>query len=198
MRVRTHDRVQGAGQFTEFFLVTLHEGYAHKNDVPKPDWDIAVLRWPDNFTPGDNAKSVMNRIDAAEIYDESMYVGMRLDLYGWGTNSLGGGNGGVLRKGRDNSELRVDQFDSHSFTGTSDKARACRGDSGGPALRWLDNFEAVTAIFSQSQMGDDDCTLKGQKQMYTRLAHKIDWIERSTGATCNQVCLSKGCVRVCR
>lgn len=160
-----------------WYLASMHPDFVKKGTKPtEEDNDIVILVAQN--------KALLAGIDEAEIWTDSIYTGMRLDMYGWGPNSDSGSGLGVLRKGHDNSELRVDAFDSRSLRGSSTDARGCSGDSGGPLLRWLIPFEPVIGISSNSNH-DNQCTTKNDnRQHYTRLAPKLGWIEEKLGRAC--------------
>lgn len=162
-----------------WFLVSMHHDYeinASAGNKSKNDVAVMVALEP----------QALDGLEKAGIWDESIYTGMNLDIYGWGANSDTGSGSGVLRKGHDNSQLRVDSFNSLAFKGSSQEARVCKGDSGGPALRWHANVPSVIGVSSQTTFSDS-CTKKNDNaQRYTRLSGKRSWIEGKIGRTCSR------------
>lgn len=78
------------------------------------------------------------------IHAGSTRKGKMLDIFGWGAKwHDGSGSGQVLRAGSGGHRIKIDYHKSGWFEANAYDARACSGDSGGPAVNWLSSSRPI-------------------------------------------------------
>ncbi|HVJ19808.1 MAG TPA: S1 family peptidase [Polyangiaceae bacterium] len=132
------------------------------------------------------------------IQTTQTWVGAQYKIYGWGNQWDTGNSAGVdLTTGQDGTSISVSWFNSGHFTNNavSGGALACKGDSGGPAIRHggtSDAGDAVVGLASSMADSTGNCPdTDGGYSRWTRVANRMAWIENIldvnnliSGSTC--------------
>lgn len=111
------------------------------------------------------------------------WSGAPISVYGWGRNTQNGG-GGVAREGA----MTVSWSGTKNFTANTTGTRACRGDSGGPAVRTtVSDHPLAVGVHSQSAGSfGPGCPYADGFNRWAHIGPKVTWIEDKIGRTCNR------------
>lgn len=169
----------GSKDFMGTFAVTTyrHSSYNVINGTPDPQYDIALVEFPSSWSFGTDY--------TRPIWDPLPKVGDQLEFYGWGTTSQFSDNGGQTLKAPPGDRVfaidSVDSNNSYFIDKNDDDVRTCNGDSGAPALKNTGSGRRkIVGLMSASEkLSGKFCTTQsGQKQWWTRVADKMDWLEK--------------------
>ncbi len=139
--------------------------------------------------------------NVARIWDDEVYTGMRLDIFGYGNiYNSGYPNPGTQHTGDNFAQIRVDKRYDTYFRSKGRTARTCTGDSGGPASRMTDlngvMRPAVVGVISGASL-TGECTTEGKNMTFPRVAPRMDWVESRGFLDCRRKNAGNGYVQVC-
>ncbi len=156
------------------------QGYRHPNYTGAGDSgdDVGVFVFDSDF-----GTFASHAVDRVRMMVNTTWNGAPIDVYGWGRNTQSGG-GGVAREG----DMTVSWAGSKHFTANATGTRACRGDSGGPAVRTsVTDHPLVVGVHSEraGNIGPG-CPYSDGFNRWMQVGPKIPWIEARIGRSCNR------------
>lgn len=181
--------------------IKFHDG----NEVFTP---VRIHRFP-GYSPGEAHRDLAlvhvpgALFTPARIWDDALYTGMRLDVFGYGfIYNSGTPYLATQHTGDDFAQIRVDKFGNTKFESKARTARVCEGDSGGPASR-SNTIAGVTrpgvvGVLANGSGLAGRCAESNSWMRYARLAPRMSWIEGLGFLTCDRHQASNGYVQVCK
>lgn len=155
-------------------------GYRHPNYTGTGDAgdDVGLFVFSSDLPAPANSSS-----DRIRMMINKTWKNAPLKIYGWGRNTQSGGSG-VAREG----SVTASWSGSKHFTANATAARACKGDSGGPAVRVTVSDHPLTVGITSEMAGSygSGCPYSDGFNRWTHLGPKIPWIEGKIGRTCNK------------
>jgi Trypsin len=152
--------------------------------------DLAVLTAKTAFIDTSNDDYAFIDIDTMGGID-------RLEFFGYGLNAYAGTGAGVERSG----SAALDSYETHHFNLTASGARACHGDSGGPATIYYDktapNLDVLGVFSTLDITSSNTCDADGGDMRYSRLSPKMGFIEQAIGMTCTETKVGGRRVKQC-
>lgn len=137
--------------------------------------DLAVLRVLD-VAASPEVPTVPILLD--EDFSQFLFLGYGAGSYTIGTEFCSTTPGERLIGG----DFAVTWSDDGYFGSTVDGPAVCDGDSGGPALTFMDDRPHVAGLLVQSEASDaGPCTPAGGFQFWLRLARHWGWLRQSVG-----------------
>jgi hypothetical protein len=106
--------------------------------------DMAIVTFSGGLPPGFEAARFLN----INHYFQATLPGNPLVLIGYGITSGKADDAGVLRR----TTSQIESFSKHglNLSTTSSKGQTCDGDSGGPAIMYIDGISYVVGVLSRS------------------------------------------------
>jgi len=162
---------------SDFWVLMPETAHPHFNfDTPTAYPDTAILTIPTTASG-----SVPTSQERLRLGTASPVIGQNMDIWGWGAltaaDTVAPGN---LYSGRSGEAVSVASVGTQSgdrrFTATvNNGARTCKGDSGGPATRFLSgNYVAFGTHRGSDVQG---CATTGSTMYWAATSDKATWIE---------------------
>src|SRR5260221_5636075 len=137
-------------------------------------------------------------------YTGGTKTGIGLAIFGYGAfgNDGTGAISGVLRTGQSFADINLNSHTDGYFHATAHTAKACRGDSGGPAVRQLsgsgnDALPVIWGTFHGAVFSDNVCPADCDDMYWTKTTTDQSFIEGVLGFSCTRFSNSDGTYARC-
>ncbi len=166
--------------------------WRHPSWTGGANFDIGVIK-------RGSAWSGTNSSDYLRVYQDSGSRMKRIRLWGAGFSTASGGGLGTLRNRKFDVDWNTYQY---FITRAGRTRRACRGDSGGPAIIEVSGVDLVAGVTSTGTLKKTDrCVEQGGKQRHTRMnLFNLLWVIGVSGSSCTDASVggfeARSCLKV--
>lgn len=111
------------------------------------------------------------------IYTGATIVGAQLKLYGYGVTTFEGTGAGTLRTGTGGAPITITSRTAGYFVANAYTTRACKGDSGGPAMRETNSFPIIWGTIQGHSSNRVNCPDRGNPMFYAKTTTNFAFIQ---------------------